>query len=67
MSNHAAGLAGAVVTLSVLYAPLWLTATPLVGLLGWARVRLGWHRPAEVVAGAALGAVVGAVVPWLLG
>lgn len=67
VSNHAAGLAGAIVTLSVLYAPLWLTATPLVGLLGWARVRLGWHQPAEVVAGASLGAVVGAVVPWLLG
>lgn len=67
VSNHAAGLAGAILTLSVLYAPLWLTATPLVGLLGWARVRLGRHRAAEVLAGAALGGVVGAVVPWLLG
>ena len=64
-SNHVAGLAGAVSVLSVIYTPIWLIAAPLVAVLAWARVRLGRHSKQEVVLGAAIGAVVGAIVPLL--
>jgi membrane-associated phospholipid phosphatase len=36
----------------------------LAALTGYARVRAGHHFPSDVLAGAALGALVGWVVPW---
>lgn len=62
ISIHAVIVAGTVVIL-VLVLGLPLTAlAPLVALTAWARVALGDHTPAQVMAGGALGAIVAGVV-----
>lgn len=66
ISVHTAVSAGALVMLALAYGPWVLTAAPLVALVGWSRVVLRDHTPAQVLAGAALGAVLaGAVFTWL--
>lgn len=66
ISLHAAGAAGTVVILALVFGPVWLALAPLVGLVGWARVELGDHTAAQVSAGALIGALVAAVVFTLL-
>lgn len=66
ISVHTAVVAGAVVILVLVFGPMLLTLAPAVALVGWARVEVGDHTPAQVVAGAALGATVAAVVFSLL-
>jgi membrane-associated phospholipid phosphatase len=61
ISIHTAVVAGAVAVLVVAFGPLLLVLAPLVGLIGWARSELGDHSPAQVVAGAGLGALVAAI------
>jgi membrane-associated phospholipid phosphatase len=51
ISGHSGVLAGAVAALSLLYGPRWLALAPLVPLVGWSRVALGDHTPAQVMAG----------------
>jgi membrane-associated phospholipid phosphatase len=66
ISIHTAVAAGAVVVLALVFGPALLVLTPLVALSGWARVEVGDHTPAQVVAGAAVGAAVaGAAFPLL--
>lgn len=66
ISVHTAVSAGALVMLALAYGPWVLAAAPLVALVGWSRVVLRDHTPAQVLAGAALGAVLaGAVFTWL--
>ncbi|MEU8382288.1 hypothetical protein [Streptosporangium sp. NPDC048865] len=62
ISFHTGVAAGAAVVLAhVLPAAATLAVgAVLVGLIGWARVRVSHHTPAQVVAGA----VAGAVVAW---
>lgn len=62
MSIHTAVASGTVVILALVYGPVWAFAALVVGLIGWARVRLGAHTPAQVVVGAAIGATVAATV-----
>ncbi|MCF6472851.1 hypothetical protein FAF44_31310 [Nonomuraea sp. MG754425] len=59
ISFHAAVSAGTVVVLAHVLPP-WPTAiagAAVVGLVCWARVRLAHHTPAQVAAGAAVGAL----------
>ncbi|WP_340560708.1 hypothetical protein [Streptomyces sp. GSL17-111] len=60
VSVHAAVSSGSVAILALAYGPWALTAYPLVALVGWSRVRLRDHTTGQVLAGAALGALVAA-------
>ena len=62
MSIHSAVAAGTLVVLVLDLRARLLVATPLLGLVGWSRVRLGDHTVAQVVVGGALGALVAAAV-----
>ncbi|HET8628982.1 MAG TPA: phosphatase PAP2 family protein [Thermomicrobiales bacterium] len=62
ISGHAGVVAGAVVMLVIAFGPALLALAPLVALVGWARVAIRDHTPAQVVAGAALGALVSGAV-----
>ena len=60
ISIHCAVASGSVAVLAFSYGPLALPAYVLVAVLGWARVSVGDHTVAQVVAGALLGAASGA-------
>lgn len=62
MSVHTAVAAGSCAILALVFGPVLLLTTPLIALVGWSRVRLGDHTLAQVVVGAAVGAVVAASV-----
>ncbi|MBL6276978.1 phosphatase PAP2 family protein [Micromonospora fiedleri] len=62
MSIHSAVAVGTLAVLLVTFGVWVLVATPLLGLVGWSRVRLGDHTPAQVLAGGVLGGLVAAVV-----
>jgi membrane-associated phospholipid phosphatase len=66
LSIHAGVAAGTVAVLTSVFGPLALLSVPLVPLICWARVRLSAHTTAQVVVGAALGALIaGTVFPGL--
>ncbi|MFJ9945448.1 hypothetical protein [Streptomyces erythrochromogenes] len=60
ISVHAGVSAGSVAMLSMTYGAWMLLACPVVALVGWSRVELRDHTPAQVLAGAALGGAVAA-------
>lgn len=62
ISIHVAVVAGAVVILILVFGPTWLVLMPLIAAVGWARVVLGDHTPAQSVAGGLLGSTVAAAV-----
>lgn len=62
ISLHAAASAGAVVAVNIVYGPVTLVLWPLAALIGWSRVVLRDHSPAQVVAGVLLGGVLGGAV-----
>ncbi|MDT3397707.1 hypothetical protein RKE29_13785 [Streptomyces sp. B1866] len=62
VSVHAAVSCGSVVILAFAYGPWALACAPLTAMVGWSRVALRDHTPAQVVAGAALGAAVAGAV-----
>ena len=66
ISIHVAVVAGAVVIVALVFGPVALSLVPLVLLVGWARVALQDHTPAQALAGAVLGALVAASVFALL-
>ncbi len=66
ISVHVAVVAGAVVILVLVFGPALLVLGPMLVLVGWARVEMGDHTPAQVIAGSGLGAAVAAVVFILL-
>jgi hypothetical protein len=66
MSIHVASVAGAIVILVLVFGSVFLILAPLVALVGWARVELGDHSPAQVTAGAVIGTMVAASVFELL-
>lgn len=66
VSLHATVVAGGVAILALVYGPVLLTLAPLIGLIGWARVRLGEHTIAQVSVGAAIGAILTIVIFPLL-
>lgn len=66
LSIHTASAAGAVVILALVLGPVWLTLFLLVSVIGWARVELGDHTPAQTAVGALVGAVVAGTIFTLL-
>src|SRR5205807_7157458 len=54
ISVHVAVVAGTVVILVLVFGPTLLALAPAVALVGWARVEVGDHTPAQVMAGAGL-------------
>ncbi|MFE7181969.1 hypothetical protein [Streptomyces erythrochromogenes] len=60
ISVHAGVSAGSVAMLAMTYGAWMLLACPVVALVGWSRVELRDHTPAQVLAGAALGGAVAA-------
>jgi membrane-associated phospholipid phosphatase len=66
ISVHAAIAAGAATVLLLVFGTALLVIWPLVALIGWSRVRVGDHTPAQVLAGVALGVVVNATIFPLL-
>ena len=66
ISVHAAIAAGAATVLTLVFGPALLAVWPLVAVIGWSRVQVGDHTPAQVLAGVALGVVVNATVFTLL-
>jgi membrane-associated phospholipid phosphatase len=62
LSGHSAVITATVTTTVILFGPALLPLFALVPLVGWARVRLGAHTAAQVVAGAVLGAVLAAAL-----
>ncbi|WP_433306604.1 phosphoesterase PA-phosphatase [Actinoplanes sp. CA-030573] len=65
-SIHTGVLAGSAVVLVLVFGPLLLVIAPVVAAVGWSRVRLRDHTPAQVIVGAAIGATVAGVVFSLL-
>jgi membrane-associated phospholipid phosphatase len=61
ISVHSAVSSGAVAMLALAYGPWMLAGYVLVALVGWSRIALRDHTPAQVVAGAALGAAIASV------
>ena len=66
ISGHVGVVAGAVVVLALDVGPALLGLAPVVLLVGWARVEVGDHTPAQALGGAGLGAVVAGVMFTLL-
>lgn len=66
VSIHTAVFSGAVVILVLVFGPVLFVTWPLIGLVGWSRVSVGDHTSGQVAGGAALGALVAAVVFSLL-
>jgi hypothetical protein len=66
VSLHTSVAAGSIVILVLVFGPTLLVLLPVVGLIGWARVEVGDHSPAQVAVGALLGAAVAATVFSLL-
>jgi membrane-associated phospholipid phosphatase len=58
ISVHVAASAGILTVCTLLFGPAVLLLLPLVPLVAWSRVELGVHTPAQVIAGAALGATI---------
>ncbi len=58
ISVHVGVIAGLVVVYALLLGPRALLLTPLIPLVAWARVALGAHTPAQVIAGGIIGALV---------
>lgn len=61
VSVHAATFTGSVVLLAYLLGPVALALLAAVPLVGWARVAVGGHTPAEAAGGTVVGGVVAAV------
>jgi membrane-associated phospholipid phosphatase len=66
MSMHTAVAGGAVTIVALVFGAEWLVLFLIVGLIGWARVKLEDHTPSQVVGGTALGALVAMTVFTLL-
>ncbi len=67
ISIHSAFVAGAITILVILYGYIWAMAALLLPLLGWSRIELEHHSPAQVVTGALLSAVVVTLVFYFFG
>lgn len=67
VSLHSAVAGGSVTALAALIDIRLLALSPLVGLVGWARVEVQAHTAAQVAVGALVGAIVGGGVAALIG
>jgi membrane-associated phospholipid phosphatase len=66
ISVHTGTVAGSIVILALIFGPAVLAFEVLAAIVGWARVELGDHTPAQVVGGGIIGAMTAAAVFTLL-
>jgi hypothetical protein len=66
ISLHAGVAWAAVVTMAIVYGPVWLLLALPAALVAWSRVELGDHTTAQVLGGTAMGVIVGGGSFWLL-
>ncbi len=66
ISLHAGVAWAAVVTMAIVYGPWMLLIALPAALVAWSRVELGDHTTAQVLAGTAMGVVVGGGSFWLI-
>jgi membrane-associated phospholipid phosphatase len=59
ISVHVAVVAGAVVMGALVFGPALLSLAAVVALVGWPRVAVGAHTPAQTVAGALVSTACG--------
>jgi len=57
ISVHMAAVTGASVLLQLVFGSIGLAVLPVVAAVGWSRLELDEHTPAQVVAGAVAGAI----------
>ncbi|MFC1955716.1 hypothetical protein ACFLWZ_04200 [Chloroflexota bacterium] len=67
ISIHSAFVAGLVTILIAMYGYIWAVTIVLLPLIGWSRIELEHHSPAQVVSGALLSAFVVFAVFYLFG
>jgi len=67
ISLHTALITASVTVLIILYGSIAAGAVVLVPLIGWARIELNHHSPAQAAAGALLAAAIVVVVFYLFG
>jgi membrane-associated phospholipid phosphatase len=67
ISLHIAFVAASVMALIILYGPIGALSVVFLPLIGWARIELGDHSPAQVAVGAILAAVIAVVAFYLFG
>jgi membrane-associated phospholipid phosphatase len=65
ISVHSAATTGSIVVLQLLFGTVGVALLPIVVIVGWSRLELGEHTPAQVVCGALIGGV-GAIVAYRL-
>jgi membrane-associated phospholipid phosphatase len=66
LSVHSGAVAGTMVVLTLIFGPAALVLAVLAGAVAWARVEVGDHTPAQVIAGGAIGTIVAGIVFPLL-
>ncbi len=66
LSVHTGTVAGTVIILALVFGPALLVLEVFSFLVGWARVELGDHTPAQAIAGGIIGALVAALTFSLL-
>ena len=66
ISGHAAAISSSAVIAVLMLGPAWLPLLLLIPAVGWSRVVLRAHTPAQVVAGALFGGLVMAGIWWLM-
>jgi len=66
LSIHTGAIAGTVVVLAYIFGPALFALEILTLAIGWARVEVGDHTPAQVIAGGAIGTIVAGIVFPLL-
>lgn len=66
LSVHTGAVAGTVVVLALIFGPAAFVLALLAGAVAWARVEVGDHTPAQVIAGGAIGTIVAGIVFPLL-
>lgn len=58
LSFHSGSVAGGVTVLTIAFGPWALPLVVLVPVVGWARVKIEHHTPAQVILGGVIGAIV---------
>jgi membrane-associated phospholipid phosphatase len=66
ISGHAAAISSSTVIAVLMFGASWAPLLLLIPAVGWSRVVLRAHTPAQVVAGSLFGGVVMAGIWWLL-
>jgi hypothetical protein len=67
ISLHLVGMAGAVTVFVLMFGPLFLVLSPLVGIVAWARWQVGAHTLLQAVAGMVLAVSVTVTLFWAFG